>query len=223
MFFERRMYETKDVRLVRSAVGTDSLRLEGYASVFNLEARLPGFREVIRPGAFTRALREKQDCVCLFNHSENYVLGRTSSGTLRLKQDDRGLWYECDLPDTQYARDLHVSIKRQDISGCSFAFTIPDGGQSWSERGNYILREITDVDLIDVSPVTHPCYSNTEVDARNLVPAEMRGRLEAITKPKVITAAEMDHFIGGRLSFEEQIALRDRNRQRRRTEILDLL
>lgn len=179
----------KERRAVATEVRStkDGKKIEGYASVFNTLAQLPGFQERMMPGAFTRAIRNNQDVVCLFNHDANFVLGRTTSGTLRLSQDSRGLHYECSLPDTQAARDLHTSIERKDISGCSFAFKIPnDAAQRWSERtaadgSHFIQRDITDVDLLDVSPVTYPCYQGTHVDARVVAqaPAELRSAVDS--------------------------------------------
>lgn len=170
---DRRFFATKELR-----ASADGRKIEGYASVFNVIAQLPGFRERILPGAFTRAIREKQDCVCLFNHDANHVLGRTSSGTLRLSQDSKGLYYACDLPNTQAARDLHESIRRGDVNGCSFAFTMVDNGQQWDndDVDGALLRSISDLNLHDVSPVTYPCYAQTEVTARELelVGAELR-------------------------------------------------
>ena len=59
-----------------------------HAAVFNRETDIGGmFREeVIRPGAFTAAIG-RDDVRALFNHNPNFVLGRTSAGTLRLSQD----------------------------------------------------------------------------------------------------------------------------------------
>jgi uncharacterized protein len=176
MKFDRRSFATE----VRSS--KDGRKIEGYAATFNQRTQLPGFIERILPGAFTRAVQEKQDVVCLFNHNENFVLGRTTSGTLRLAQDSRGLHYVCDLPDTQVARDLHASIQRGDINGCSFAFTMVPGGEAWTEEsgdcGRYVLRSISDLNLHDVSPVVNPQYTNTEVSARELeiVGAELGSR-----------------------------------------------
>ena len=102
------MYPVAELRFTEvraSATPSGKPRIEGYAATFNNPTQLPGFREVIKPGAFTRAIDEQHDCVCLFNHDQNNVLGRTTSGTLRLDQDSLGLHYVCDLPNTQAARD----------------------------------------------------------------------------------------------------------------------
>ncbi len=127
-------------------------------------------------GAFSRALERKDDCRGLFNHDPNHVLGRASSGTLRLEQDGKGLRYEIDLPDTQAARDLATSIERGDVDGSSFAFDV-DGQTFRSSRddsGNItVVREVTSVTLYDVSPVTYPAYSGSTVGMRGLTAGDV--------------------------------------------------
>ena len=85
---------------VRAKKNGDKRTITGYAARHNvLSGDLGGFRERIASGAFKRILATKPDVVCLFNHSDNAVLGRTTAGTLRLSEDSRGLKFECDLPD----------------------------------------------------------------------------------------------------------------------------
>jgi HK97 family phage prohead protease len=183
-----------------------------FNSLTTIETKDGNFREQIKPGAFTRALSQKQDVVCCFNHDPNYVLGRTTAGTLRLKQTDRGLFYTCDLPDTSFANGLRESIKRGDINGSSFAFTVGTHGETWSEQrdkngSTFLQRDIDDVDeLIDVSPVTHPQYDGTEVSARQLelVVAELRSGKSR--RSKFISAAEVKRRMqSGEPSFEDRI------------------
>jgi len=141
--------------------------IQGYAAVFGVESEdLGGFREIIAPEAFDRALKEKQDVRALFNHNPDLVLGRTTADTLDLEADDHGLQATIYPPDTQMARDLFESIRRGDISGMSFAFRVPMGGDEWDEEGDTITRTVKDVDLLDVSPVAYPAYPQTEVSAR---------------------------------------------------------
>lgn len=168
---------------VRDGDGNPPYILEGYAATFNsLSHDLNGFREKIMPGAFSRSLKEGADVRALKNHDPNFVLGRTKSGTLKLEQDSRGLRFRVELPNTQYARDLHTSIARGDMDQCSFAFKAKD--QKWSEQqdGNgdwFAMRELHDVDLFDISAVTYPAYEDTTVSARgDIVPAEIRSRIE---------------------------------------------
>ena len=149
---------------VREAEG-DEMVLEGYAAVFNSETDLGAFREVIKPGAFDDVMNN--DVRALINHDPNLVLGRTTNGTLKLEQDERGLKYRVELGKQQYAKDFYESVKRGDISQSSFAFTIDK--QSWNEE-----RTVRSVDkvrqLLDVSPVTYPAYSAATVQARDLQP-----------------------------------------------------
>jgi HK97 family phage prohead protease len=102
--------------------GSGALRFEGYAALFNSWSQdLGGFRELIAPGAFTKALTA-DDVRMLMIRDPNDVLGRNRSGTLMLSEDDRGLRFEVTAPKPQWARDLHESVKRGDIDQCSFGF-----------------------------------------------------------------------------------------------------
>src|SRR5208282_1875589 len=93
--------------------GGDEMAIEGYAARFNQQSKdLGGFRETVAPGAFTNALASNPDIRCLYNHDANRVLGRTTSGTLTLSQDENGLKFRCQLdPNNQEHRNLHSSIK----------------------------------------------------------------------------------------------------------------
>lgn len=146
--------------------------ITGYAAVFDSETTIGGrdwgFREKIAKGAFAEAIKTS-DVRALFNHDEDMVLGRLKAGTLRLKEDERGLRVEIDPPDTQDARDLITKMQRGDIDQMSFAFTMEGGAQSWDESGDMPLRTIQRVgDLLDVSVVTYPAYVDTEAAARSL-------------------------------------------------------
>jgi uncharacterized protein len=145
--------------------------LVGYAAVYGeLSEDLGGFRERVLPGAFSLALSRGADVRALINHDENRVLGRTASGTLRLLNTTRGLRYEADLPETQYARDLRESVRRGDVDGSSFAFEAVAAG--WAEEllggERTLVRELKEVNIFDVSVVTYPAYPQTEVALRSL-------------------------------------------------------
>lgn len=159
---ERRAVRTRELRA--SADG-EPPRLTGYAAVFNsLSEDLGGFREQIKSGAFSKTLTES-DVRALWNHDPNIVLGRTRSGTLRLREDNIGLAFEIDLPDTQQARDLIVLARRGDVDQMSFGFrTIKDG---WDTVGEQIVRTLVEVQLFDVSPVTFPAYPQTSANVRS--------------------------------------------------------
>jgi uncharacterized protein len=120
--------------------------------------------ERIMPGAFDRAARE-DDVRALFNHDPNQLLGRTTAKTLRLAVDSVGLAYEVDLPNTTLGRDLPELLKRGDVTGSSFGFIVR--GETWRKEAGKQVREITDVQLFDVSPVTYPAYEGTDVGMRS--------------------------------------------------------
>ena len=138
----------------------------GYAALFNSEADIGGyFREVIAPGAFTETLKN-DDIRALIDHDTGRVIGRSSAGTLRLKEDDKGLSVEIDLPDTTDGRDLAVQLERGDISGMSFGFIVRH--DEWDETSDPPTRTIHAVDLREVSAVAFPAYGDTEIALRSL-------------------------------------------------------
>lgn len=150
----------------RSQGDSESNVIEGYAAVFNSPTDIGGtFTEVIEPGAFAEAIVSNEDIRALFNHDWNNVLGRTKSGTLRLSEDAKGLKFEVDLPNTTLARDLSESLKRGDISQCSFGF-IPTG-ESWDWEPEIPVRTINSVELHEISVVSIPAYEDTEVSLRS--------------------------------------------------------
>ena len=153
---------------IRSAAAGNTLI--GHAAVFNVEAVIAGmFRESIAPRAFRKSIKES-DVRALFNHDPAHVLGRNKAGTLRLREDDIGLSYEIDLPDTQTARDLWTSIDRGDITQSSFSFeTVRElRSEPDVDAGEVLpLFVVKEARLWDVSPVTYPAYEQTDVAARN--------------------------------------------------------
>jgi HK97 family phage prohead protease len=145
----------------------DALTISGHASVFDQPYELWGFREQVKRGAFKKSLKEG-DIAALWNHDPSIILGRKKSGTLRLEEDDVGLRYEVDMPDTQAARDLYTLIERGDVYQSSFAFEIQR--EEWVEpeedSRELPLRIIKQVRLWDVSPVTYPASTGTDVDVQ---------------------------------------------------------
>ncbi|MEK5330266.1 HK97 family phage prohead protease [Lysinibacillus sp. FSL W8-0992] len=150
----------------RSQGDSEANAIEGYAAVFNSPTDIGGmFTEIIAPGAFADAIASNEDIRALFNHDWNNVLGRTKSGTLRLSEDARGLKFDVDLPNTTLARDLSESLKRGDISQCSFGF-IPTG-ETWDWEPEIPVRTINSVELHEISVVSIPAYEDTEVSLRS--------------------------------------------------------
>ena len=164
---ERRAFALREVRAMN---GEDDQApvIEGYAAVFDqMSEDLGGFREIVRPGAFRDA--SKSDVRALMNHDANYVLGRTVSGTLELTEDEHGLQIRTTPPETQWAKDLMVTMQRGDVDQMSFGFmTIRD---NWFDQDGQVIRELLEVELFDVSVVTFPAYPQTVVNARDLLAA----------------------------------------------------
>jgi len=143
-------------------------KITGHAAVFEKLSEVLGFyREKIRAGAFKKTIAEA-DVRALWNHDPNYVLGRNKSGTLSLVEDDVGLKIGIDPPDTTWARDLVTTIQRKDVDQMSFAFmpVIQEWNDSDPEKP---IRELIEVKLYDVSPVTFPAYPDTDVGVRSVL------------------------------------------------------
>lgn len=158
-------------------------KISGYGAVFydgseGSQYRLwDDFVERIMPGAFDRAIREQHDTRSFFNHDANWILGRTTAGTLGLSIDSRGLRYEISPPDTSAGRDVRESVRRKDVTGSSFMFVAQ--GVAWRKEEGVTIREINDVDLWEVGPVVFPAYEGTSSELRmqslrTLVDAERR-------------------------------------------------
>ena len=166
MEIERRDFAFEDDNeLIVESRADGRAAIIGYAAVYNrLSLDMGGFREEILPGAFDRILsrqRGKQDVVALFNHDSNIVLGRSSSGTLELSTDDKGLRYVVTPPVSR--ADVMELIQRRDVRGSSFAFTVGKDGEAFrTDEGGSAIRQIREVSgLYDVGPVLVPAYPAT--------------------------------------------------------------
>lgn len=158
---ERRTFTVQDVETRKAEDGT--MRLSGYAAVFNDSSVPLPFVERIAPGAFRKTLTETPDVRLLINH-EGLPLARTKNGTLTLREDERGLWMDAVIADTQEGRDLYTLVERGDMDQMSFAFRVIR--QKWNETRTE--RTLTELSLADgdVSVVTYPAYPTTSVEAR---------------------------------------------------------
>ena len=157
--------EEREFRMESASIEGNQIR--GYAALYDSDSEnMGGFYEQIAAGAFDDVMND--DTRAYFNHNEDLILGRVSSGTLRIKTDERGLFYEVDLPNTSYANDLVELMKRGDVNQSSFAFLIDR--DRWEQRDGVTYRIIEKVSrLLDVSPVSQPAYpsSTAELKARD--------------------------------------------------------
>ena len=141
--------------------------LSGYAAIFDSPTNLGEFIEVIKHGAFAKSLATGSNIRALSNHDANALVGTTRGGTLELREDAKGLAFKLALPDTSHGRDLAILVERGDVSGCSFGFRVAPGGDRWEQRNGQMLRELLEVDLIEVTLTADPAYQDTTVAMRS--------------------------------------------------------
>ena len=160
---EIRMLPIQELRVDDTLDG----KIVGHASVFDSWSETLGgifpFKEIVRKGTFTETIKI-DDIRALFNHDPNYVLGRNVAGTLELEEDDIGLRVVITPPDTSWANDLIKNLRRGDISQMSIGFIVLE--DTWGTQDGIDIREIKKVQLFDVSIVTYPAYTQTDVGVR---------------------------------------------------------
>lgn len=144
---------------------SDKKTMRGIAIVFDSETRIGHFDEVIRREAVEKALAREPDVRALWNHNNDFVIGRTKSGTLHLAIEQRGLAVEIEQPNTSLGEHFRESVRRGDVDSMSFGFVVLEENYT-TRKGGRDLREVLDIELIEVSPVAFPAYTDTELTAR---------------------------------------------------------
>ena len=192
---ETRTFTVDDLE-VREA--PEGMSFEGYAAVFNSPSEPLPFTETIAPGAFSRSLKSRNNVFLLVNHDPARPLASTRSKTMTVEEDGRGLLVKATLPDTTDGRDLAVLLggggNPRVIDSMSFGFSVPRGGDAWSEDGSQ--RTLQQVRLHETSIVTFPAYRATSAAVRSLdMLAEktgedadaLNGALEALERGATLT------------------------------------
>jgi hypothetical protein len=157
--------------------------LRGHAAVFGQKSHdLGGYRVEIAPGAFSQVLAQNPDVHLVWDHDTRYVLARTTSGTLELKQDAHGLSVWASLAPTSYADDLAILMERGDVDQMSFACDI--GHDEWTQTGKDdeadVTRTIMSISgLYDVTVCAQGAFPQTETAlAADLASAREAGRVQ---------------------------------------------
>lgn len=172
----------RDLRQVRTSLSEFETRkdgetphISGYFSVFNSNYEIfKGCTESIAPGAFTEELHS--DVRALVDHDTRLVLGRTTAGTLELREDEKGLWGDIAVnPKDSEAMNCWARVERGDVSQCSFGFNILDEEHEEREDGTHHFT-IRKVKLFEVSVCTFPAYEDTAISARKADIAEIEKR-----------------------------------------------
>lgn len=181
MEYERRYLAIADIG--DDALGLEEradgpVRIRGIAPPWNSWSHdLGGFRERFMPGAFTKFLsrtptdqRGKADVIAAWNHDESRILGRTTNGTLELRETERGLEYSATPPEgTATTNEVLAYIRGKYIFGSSFAFSTSPGGETFdTDPSGKITRTITEAALYDVSPVARAAYPSSTLGLRSL-------------------------------------------------------
>jgi HK97 family phage prohead protease len=196
-----------ELRFIRSEVRADTRgrKLKGYAVRYDARSTHyigSGVRERIAKTAFTRSVQSGSDIRMLYEHRTENLLGRTSAGNLRLANDDSGLGFELDVPNTTLGNDVLEQIRVGNVRGMSFGFLVdPDGDsfdQEYDEDENgdpiedrCIVRTVHRAQLFEISAVSEPCYEASSVMARNHVAANLEARAKAFREGH-LTNAEID-------------------------------
>lgn len=145
--------------------------LEGRAIVYDSEYENYYFTETISKGALDNT--DLKDVRFLVNHDTSKIpLARSrnnnKNSTMQLIVDDQGLKVriKLDVENNSDAKNLYSAVKRGDISGMSFMFTIR--GEEWTDEDTeHPTRKITDIkEVFEVSAVTFPAYEQTDINAR---------------------------------------------------------
>ena len=144
----------------------ESREVEGYAVVFNSTTDLGWFTEEIDEHAFDNA--DMSNVYLLGNHDENIVLAGTSNGSLKWEINENGLYQKANIIDTSVGEDWLKLVKNNLVNKQSFAFTIAQDGEEWTERNGKEHRIIRSIDKVyDLSLVVYPAYANTSAFARS--------------------------------------------------------
>lgn len=177
--------ENFEVRYLEVRAVEDSRDINGTAIVFNSPSEdLGGFIEEIRPEACTPEFLASQDILMLYNHeSDAGVLARSKkgSGTLKYDVDANGVNFIFSARNTSLGNEVLSAVQAGDLSQCSFAFRVAEGGESWENIGNGMYkRTITKFEVIrDFSLVLFPAYASTTASSyrglEELKAEELRG------------------------------------------------
>ena len=179
---------------------TDGMSFSGYASVFDSPSEDLGFTEYVRPGAFAKTLRSKNNVMLLWSHDTSQPLASTRSKTLTLAEDSKGLIVDAQLPNTTIGRDAAELVRSKVVDSMSFGFSVPRNGDTWSTDGR--TRDLVEVRLHEVSLVAFPAYRATSAQVRSVDALADRTGEDA----DVLSSA-LDALVSGRDLSEDEAGL----------------
>lgn len=154
-------------RAVDTEDGTDTFTVEGYATTFDdpYEFGPRGYRECISSRALDGA--DMSDVIFQFNH-EGAPLARLRNKTLELVRDAHGLLVRAKLYGSSAGRELYEAIKNGLVDSMSWGFSLPSDGSGYQiDRASKTSTITRIAKVYDVSAVTFPANSGTEIHARS--------------------------------------------------------
>jgi HK97 family phage prohead protease len=180
-----------ELRVNESSMVTNddgTLTVSGYVNKTNQYSEMLGresrFKEVIKPGAWQRAIDKAKEIHFYAEHDKNKILSSTRNGSLELREDEQGLYMTATISPTSWGKDYYQLIKDGILQNMSFGFrAIKD---SWRNLGDHFERTVSDLDLFEVSVVRDPAYASSSISARGIelvedeVPAEERADEEPV-------------------------------------------
>lgn len=139
-----------------------SHKITGYGMLFNQPSVPMPFIEYIKPEALDGL--DLSSVMLLRSHDFDQILARVDSGTLSVRVDDKGLYFEAKMPDTTLGNDTLADIKAGNIKGCSIGFNIGDDDWSRDDSGQTIhqINEISQLNEISLTPI--PAYQQTSAN-----------------------------------------------------------
>ena len=139
-----------------------SHKITGYGMLFNQPSVPMPFIEYIKPEALDGL--DLSNVMLLRSHDFDQILARVDSGTLSVRVDDKGLYFEATMPETTLGNDTLADIKAGNIKGCSIGFNIGDDDWSRDDSGQTIhqINEISQLNEISLTPI--PAYQQTSAN-----------------------------------------------------------
>ena len=192
-----------DLRIESREEAAASRTIVGYAAKFECwsDPIMGWFREKIARGAFDAC--DLSDVIMCFNHRDDAILGRTTSGTLQLTVDEVGLRFSFDAPNTTLGNDMLELVCRGDVSKCSFRFGVEQDEWRYADEQNGLDADERTIlkfsRVVDVALVVFPAYPDTEASVRHLEERKaeylrsLRGDAPAEKSPSEPTDQQIDN------------------------------
>lgn len=161
-----------ELRIEQRDDTTASRTIVGYAAKFECwsDPIMGWFKEKIARGAFDEC--DLQDVIMCFNHRDDAILARTTSGSLQLEVDDIGLRFSFETPNTSLGNDMLELVRRGDVSKCSFRFGVAQDEWRYADEQNGLATDERTIlkfsRVVDVALVVFPAYPDTEASVRHL-------------------------------------------------------